>query len=601
MRFRLHPFFGDRFSMRHAAVRHVSSWLETFTLPAWVTAWLPGLRSRTLRRLLTVETDGFRIRAAIVRSEQDRLSVERVAHSSAPTLAAALDEMLPALRQTPGGLPTSAILLMPGVIPALLELPVNPEHPRPDAQMQELMRWELDPLFAQLASVWTLETVLVGRGYLTYSQVEDLTKDIERRKHAQLPAIRLGDLALERKMITRQQLDECRSILEWLQTTDDDIVCGWIPQPGTGVLDADTYLWLACGVGRSQRARCVELFARRGLELTALYPLMGCGSAMIHGPAVSDDCGVVEARTGQLLVERLVHGGVREFHLHYTDGHPPAPKSVGQWVPPDIPTLWVAGHDVEMALVTDAIRTGLGRTVQPLPVDATPLPPTVSPSSMASILGASRHAFQLPGKERVVAVPTREPGPPLWQRVETWALAIGLLAVTLIAGLEMSFGMKKQALQEQHAALSEKLRILQSEIARINERIADLSEVEKAIEAKKAELERAKQRLHLLEVRIPQREAFLSGLLDAIAGAVTSEVVIDQIIESERGPITINGWALTEKAAQQFAQALSIAIDQWDRKVVDFKVWEREGRLGLPGFALSLQLISSAGPEQGTL
>ncbi|MCK6490447.1 MAG: hypothetical protein L6R48_19410, partial [Planctomycetes bacterium] len=109
-----------------------------------------GLTSRFLRRVpdgvLAVESDGVQVRAAVLRPHPSgRPAVAAIATSSAPAFAAALTEVVAALRARLPSLPAQAVHLSSQVHTAVLTLPVDPRRPLPPHQMRELVRWELEP------------------------------------------------------------------------------------------------------------------------------------------------------------------------------------------------------------------------------------------------------------------------------------------------------------------------------------------------------------------------------------------------------------------------------------------------------------------------
>jgi hypothetical protein len=95
--------------------------------------------------LLVFETDGFSLRAAVIKNAGKSPQVVFTANSSFADMAEAVKEIAEQLKQNgfKGG---KAILLSPAVLSTLVELPINPKKSRPIPQMQELIRWEVEPL-----------------------------------------------------------------------------------------------------------------------------------------------------------------------------------------------------------------------------------------------------------------------------------------------------------------------------------------------------------------------------------------------------------------------------------------------------------------------
>ena len=131
---------------------------------------LRKLLAKRNRQILAVEFDGYRLRAVLVRAEAEQVVVQRASESRAVDPFAALSEAIDELGRT--DLPRRAILLVPKATPAVLELPVDPKHPRPAAQMQELVHWELETHMTQQIGTGRLGQIMIGRGYLSYPQIE---------------------------------------------------------------------------------------------------------------------------------------------------------------------------------------------------------------------------------------------------------------------------------------------------------------------------------------------------------------------------------------------------------------------------------------------
>src|SRR5690606_15758175 len=97
----------------------------------------------------------------------------------------------------------------------LIELPVSPTKPRPAIQMQELIRWELEPLLMQCNMYWAAGQLLLRMGYLDEGQLKDV---VERQQGKQKGSNgdnsaysfkRFCELAIEMGYITQEQMHEC--------------------------------------------------------------------------------------------------------------------------------------------------------------------------------------------------------------------------------------------------------------------------------------------------------------------------------------------------------------------------------------------------------
>ncbi len=102
--------------------------------------------------LLVCETDGFSLRAAVLKRNGQNVEVHQTAQSQLSDMAEAVKEVVSAIKAD-GWQGGKAILLSPAVLSTLVELPVDPKKPRSLQQMQELIRWEVEPLLMQHTTV----------------------------------------------------------------------------------------------------------------------------------------------------------------------------------------------------------------------------------------------------------------------------------------------------------------------------------------------------------------------------------------------------------------------------------------------------------------
>jgi hypothetical protein len=121
--------------------------------------------------LLVCETDGFSLRAAVVKRNGIRVDVIHHVQSELSDMAEAIKDIVSQL-ESKGWKGKETILLSPAVLSTLVELPVDPKKPRPLAQMQELVRWEVEPLLMQHTTQWTVGHLLVGQGYMSADQAQ---------------------------------------------------------------------------------------------------------------------------------------------------------------------------------------------------------------------------------------------------------------------------------------------------------------------------------------------------------------------------------------------------------------------------------------------
>jgi hypothetical protein len=553
---------------------------------------------------LVVETDGFGFRAGLVRATGRKSSFECVVDSEAADPLAGLADIVGRLRQIGRELPKEAILLTPAVVPAVLQLPVAPTRPRPHPQMQEMIRWELEPFFIQRVGLWKLGIILVRRGYLTEEQMREVIRELERRKEEKRMGSRastlFGEVAVEWGYITPEQRDACLKIQEQFQVTDEEIVCGWSPQPTTGVppkgmdersgKEGEKYPWLVCGTSRAERSRWVALFQTHGFELRGIYPLVGCSAAVLNGSSAPSSA-LIEVRDGVMGCLRLSGERVQALQLYYAADRSFSEEAPLSWVGGEADTLYLSGQDHRIHPLSAALAALRQQETRFIPVEVEPssLPPGMSAAALSGMLGAARHALRLPGGGRAVCVPAHDPGPPLRQRVGVWWFSAALLALAILGILESSLAIRRKTARRHHAEALETLNALKREGSAIQERQEEIKKAQKSLEERKREWEEIAQRRVYLASELPGRADRILSLLDRVAGALPKEMVLERVAE-EQGAFLIRGWALSERAIQQFAERLAAAMIPLGLKTVSLDVTAEKSRLGLAGHAVTLRL-----------
>lgn len=609
---------------------------------------------RTPSSLLVCETDGFSLRGAVLARSGSGIAVVHAAQSRAAGMEEAVAELVGRLKSA-GWRGGRAVLLTPGVVPALLELPVDPKKPRPVEQMEDLVRWEMEPMLMQHTTLWSVGRILVGLGYLTEEQARAVI-DMQQGRgkpggaEADLEIYsfkRFGDLAIELGYIERKQLDECLVRQEWLKTEGEDIACGWAAQGNPAHEEnPGSHRWLGCAVSRALMQRWVAVFSRQGVRLQGLYPLAGCAATMLgegetsrlllesHAgvvTATSVDAGAVtafhmqqeplwlllESHAGLVTATNLHSGSITGFHMQQASLSGPLEACLEAYhalTPPEPETIWLAAVKEEAGDLPAQLEQVLGREVRALPGSA---PPEAAGQTTPGMLGAARHALRLPGLNRCCDVPADGPRKPAWQRLEVRAVAASLLLLLCLGAAEIALQVRMELAAAKKARVDKEAATLDTAVAGIKGEIDRVKKQQEALQAKRDELARTEARIRFFGEELPERAAFLQSLLSALEQSVTEEVVIDHIEEipvsktarpviaavgtptalttagniGASGGFLLGAWALNETAAQQFVQRIKNAMQPWGMVVQEVSVIAQAGRLGLQGNAVRLRIV----------
>jgi len=591
--------------------------------------------------LLVCETDGFLLRGAVLARSGDEVTVQYSAESRLPAMEQAVHELVERLRSA-GWRGKRAVLLTPAVVPALLELPVDPGKPRAPEQMEELVRWEMEPMLLQHTTLWSVGRILVGLGYLTEEQARAVL-DMQQgrgRPDDQVEVYsfkRFGDLAIELGYINRQQLDECLVRQEWTKTEGEEVACGWVAQSGAAQGGDGGHRWLASAVSRTLMQRWVDVFARHGVGLGQLYPLAGCAAAVLgseeanrvliesHGgvataTVVRDGAlaglhmqpetlwMLLESHAGLVTATNLRGGAVSGFHMHQSSLSGALEACLEAYhalTPPEPEVLWLAAVSAEAGDLARQLQQMLNRRICVLPETAD----AASLRATPGMLGVARHALGLAGRGLCCDVPVAGPRKPLMQRVEVRATLAVLLLLVVIGAAETALQVRMELMEERKARVDKEAAMLDASVARVKAEIDRVKQQQAVLQAKRNEIAQAEGRAKFFGEELPRRSALLQSLLAALEMAVTDEVVVDRIEEvaiartaqprvlpragqaAPPGGFRVAAWALHENAAQQFVQSMKSAMAPWGLDVVEVSVVAQAGRLGLQGNAVTLRIV----------
>ena len=549
---------------------------------------------------LLFETDGFTLYGVLAHAGVSALEFQAVGCSRALEFAAAVGEVLTQLRRQAGRrLPKKAVLITHSAIIALLDLPVDPAKPRPRAQMSELVRWELEPLFAQQNEIWSIGALLMGRGYLDAAQRREIAAEMALRggPGSGRATVRFGEVALDLGYITREQIDECLALQERLVLFDDEVISGWVPQILRDGEERESHPWLAAGVGEAMRRQWVQAFRKHGLFLQWIYPQLGTSFGAVEREAGAREAMLVEIRTEQFAVVRGTPGQLAALRVAACrDGMAQADECAGlchEQMRPDIERVSLAVADELREQVTAGLEQRLQRPIQPVPLPRQPSDQTSAPPYhiLASLAGVAAHALARVDARVLPRIEAQPPRPPLWKRRELWPYAAAAGLLLALAGVESYHRYliwhNGRELARLDTEYEEKLELKkQADSSASEARVLEAQLVEK-----QATLESSRARRRLLEEVIIRRRTLVPGLLRTIGEAVGDEVLLDLLEENQRqSGFHLTGWALTDTAGQLFINRLNRALAEWNYRVADSQVRSGRGRLAAQGYSLEIWL-----------
>ena len=539
--------------------------------------------------LLVFETTGFTLYGALFRSGFSASTTpEAVASSRAIDFATAVAEILEQLgEQSKKKLPKTAVLITPSAASGLIFLPVNPEEPQPRAQMNELVRWEIEPMFARQNGIWFIGALLMGREYITADERKEIAAGAG-------PDIRFGNEACDLGYATREQVDECLKLQESLALFDDDVASDWVPQSGAGEQGDDDgmFTWYGIGLGESMRKQWVKAFDRQKISLDWVYPQFGLVANTI--PDSEREWMLVDIRQEQFAVLRGQAGKLSSMRVESWQDGQVSGESIAELcreeIRSDIQEIYLLSDDRVYedisAMLGKVLRRDISRISLPEMVVKTE---SIPGQVLLSVMGAASHALGHSSLNSIPRVGAKPPPPPLWKRKDLYApVAMALLVMVIICfdlSLRYRTSQNELALEQLDEEYGQKLILKKqtestaSEVRGLQERLAE----------KHAAIEELEHKKHIMKDVILHRVLLVPALLRAISSAMGNEVLIDSIEEDKgRRAILLTGLALTDSDGQAFANRLNNNLQALNYKVEDVKLYRGLGRLDITGYTLEI-------------
>lgn len=554
--------------------------------------------SRRASSVLVCETDGFTLRGAVIGQTGDGLVVLHAARSEAVEYKTAVTDIISILRKQ-GWTGDSTVLLTPGALSAIVELPVAPNSKRPPDQMLELVRWELEPLLMQHTTLWSVGRILVGLGFLTDLQATEVLKQQQSQNAAGggvssrdvFSFKRYGELAIEMGYINHRQMEECLTRQAWLQSSGEEIACGWTAQPAVDatVAESGQYPWLVCGVNQGMMQQWAQAFASVSVELVEVYPLVGCASTAPE--VISYEAGdvlLLETHAGLVSGVRISSGAVTAINLQQSALKGTLDACLEAYhvlASPDVKAVWLASAMSGADGLEINLASMLGKPVNQLA--------TVKGDVSSGMLGAARHAMSLLGATRCGAVLVNGPKVPLWNKVEFRALAAGLFLLLSVGAAELVLQLRQNLAEAEHEKAAKAAATMDEAVAKVQVRIDAIKAMKADIKAKNEAIDKLQKSIDLLTVDVPNRTALVQKLMNDLSITVPEDMVIDRIEESSKDGFKVLAWTLSEKSAQQFVKSFNAAMTSVGLSAVDVTVTPQTGRLSLQGYGLRFRAVNT--------
>ena len=540
-------------------------------------------------RVLVFESTGFHLYGAVASSTTSSVVIlGTVALSSGTDMAAAVGEVLAQLKsQSKKQLPKSAVLITPCAAGALHSLPVNPKKPRPEAQMAELVRWELEELLVQQSELWTLQALLMGRGDLSLEQ----RQEIETR--AADEQVRLGTASFSH-LVDSERMDQALALQElWAGGDDTEMSTGWTGLEGGD--EEDGFLWSVAGIGAGIRDGWAKAFDRHNLRLGWIYPRLGAGLPFVDGGG--EGWILVDLLQEQVVLFRGLgrqpdYQTLRPCRMGQAEIEPLI-EAVRDLVRPETRTIYLnapPGQAGEVASALAKAFTHSSARVQRLTAEGG----EDQGLCTLSMQGVARHVLGLARGVPMVRIRAQDPPPPLWKRRELWPWAGIALLVMGIAAFEtwarMQTAKNNAELIRLEVEYEQQMQLKRQVDAMANE----ARRLEGVLEGKQRELSSKEQMQGILDNVIRLRQDLVPGILEAIATAISEDMILDIVEENDkRTSIRLEGWTMSDTEGQTFISRLNEQLDPWKYGVKESKLTRGRNWLGVDGYMFNIWLAQA--------
>ncbi|MEM7194799.1 MAG: hypothetical protein AAF402_07615 [Pseudomonadota bacterium] len=539
--------------------------------------------------------DQFVLRGALAK----RGGGELIARASSTNLDldAALEEVLSDLRGQVKRLPKKAVLAASYAVTGLFQLPVNPKRPRPDHQMQELVRYELEGALGEFNDLWTISAVTQGRGYIDFDQRQITSDELEnRRASGSSGLVRFGDVAMELGYISASQRDEIMDLQAELTSSEEMLFCGWQPQVYQIKDETPVELWYGAGIDQLKRRAWAKRFREEGIKLTHIYPLSDLGLYSAAANIVEEQSALlirVEAEQAQSWRIEKDPWNRAQLTATATDRLSGA-RDLDNLIDLCLDQLNDKIERIYLLLDTvfhphqdqilDLISSRLDKPVEQL---------VRGQSDIAGLQLLSIASNNIGKDHFLVSIAGQDPGPPLWRNTRVLRYGIPATVILGMVGLEAYTRVNTHQLEKELITLKSDT----SKTSKINTELAvvqnQADQIQDRIIVLENELEDLKSSIASADL-FQDRSTLAYDILSVLLESVTSEVILESFDEPARSKnpgFHLKAWATTDSAAVRFIGKLGRNLRDVSYRVINANRQAENNRFGMNGFGIDLWVV----------
>lgn len=576
-------------------------------------------------RLLVIESRGFGINAYVVERRGEVVELVHFASNGIANSADALADVCLQFKSQQCPVPNKVLLISGAVASALLPLPIDKEKKLSDKQMQELVRWELEPLFAENIGQWTIGGLLIACGYLDEPQRKQLLEELGEQKErmagrgGRAPA-RFGELAIKAKFITQEQLDECLTIHEKNQLVDPAIECSWSDD---AVASEDQGgQWLCSAMNAQSRTEWLGVFAGKKMKLEGIYSqhhsatsqlpikskeqwLLVINISLVTLIKVEKNIVVASkqhrcsdyALTGEAILTLLKSLIDERYFLAESPSEKDGQYENEQYEDEEDDqviekiTIYHSGYHPRINELTADLAAQMAGEFLSLDGVLDLNGVVDNPfSGDAAIMGAARHYWYKFSTQQLSRLQGTPPPPPLYKQPKMQVAAITSLLILGISSNEALYAYEKSSTEieiRENGLAVEKIETINSKINSDNVQYNKLKQQKEGLQGKVLVLNK---RQVIMNTILLERQRFLSELLLIISNSSNDLLYLSGVSEQSWYHFSVSGWASTQLSVDEFNKKLTAELEEWDMQVTNSSSREELNNLAGEGYRFSLTM-----------
>lgn len=526
--------------------------------------------------ILVLRTDGFGLRASVINGSRDTLKVTVSVSSQQVDPVAALTDVLDQIKNVLGkNVPSNALLLHISAIPDLVRITESFDS-QEAGNLLEMLRWEMEGVVAIQSPNWDLGWLLMGRGYISPEQREELVHLLAEEKqlsaqHGGRSPMRLGEVAIREQMVSKEQIAECLHIQQKLQLADQRLLTQWRPQPieespySNDDETAQQFLCSAMPAAQHQQwLDAVKKVSKNSgfpkLNLRQVYPFAGSTLPLLES---SETVLLTEFHQAYVFCALLKDNQIRDVAMVKCSNHQLDVSALADMLTngafADANRWFVADCDNSFSEKITALETLLQMNAASLAQHAA----DKIPSGRGDLLAELGVAMHFLGTTPLSIAPLNGmPPPDPIYRSSGFKIAIAACILPLlIATYEGFYYWKIESLHEELLSIEKQAESFTEKRNQQRKKYSEAKENIAVYEKKIEELTNLQLEKQLVEQVIVKRQSFVERLLPVLSESINDGVVLESMKESSWYEFSITGKAVDQTSIDDFNQVLSISLE----------------------------------------